>query len=171
MLWEKNSSSQNVWLQNKALHITTDVIYHLFIFLITPGTKEEWQRPTQICNLSFTETCQTSQSPWSHCIFLTWHRLSLAGKGGPLKAIESLRWEEALPAEGSAMSKCQCCRAVINRQWWQPVVLLPARCLPHDKTLQSGGVRQRSCLHYFHFMKGGQRFVRACGWRCPRIGL
>lgn len=39
----ENSSSQDVWLQNKALHITTGVIYHLFIFLITQGTKEEWQ--------------------------------------------------------------------------------------------------------------------------------
>lgn len=98
---------------------------------------------TQICNLSFSEMCQTSQPRWSRRVFLTWHRLSLAGKGGPLKAAESLRWEGALPAEGSAMSKCQRRRAVINRQWWQPVVLQTRLAsLSHDKPSRSGGVRQ-----------------------------
>lgn len=60
----------------------------------------------------------------------------------PLKATESLRWEEALPAEGSTMSKCQYRGAVINCQRWQPSSCGPAQLLPHDQTLRSGDVRQ-----------------------------
>lgn len=103
-------------------------------FLITHGTKEEWQRhnPATLVPLKHVKLHSHNRAATS---FLPGKRLSLAGRGGPLKATECLRWEEALPAEGSAMSKCHCCRAVINRQWWQPVVPQPRSPSPSRKNL------------------------------------
>lgn len=80
----------------------------------------------------------------------------------PLKATERLRWEEALPAEGSTIPKCQHHSAVINRQWWQPQSCSPAQLLPHDKTCGQETLGNINCPYHFHFLKGSGG---VCVWR------
>lgn len=91
----------------------------------------------------------------------------------PLKATEE-RWEEALPAEGSALPKCQHHSAIINRQRWQSQSWSLAQLFPHDKTYGQEMLGNINRLYHFHFLRQGGDMWRGrlVFWgRCVDIGL
>ena len=62
-----------------------DWFYVSFIHLFNNTGNKRGVTATQIWNLSFTETCQTSQPQWSRGIFFTWHKVESCRQRQPFE--------------------------------------------------------------------------------------